>query len=45
VLEPGQPLLDQLRAGMSVEASVDLRSRARVQSVQHGPGHKAGEGA
>ena len=45
VLEPGQPLLDQLRAGMSVEASVDLGSRARAQSVQHSPGHKSGEGA
>jgi len=25
VLEPGQPLADQLRAGMSVEARVDLQ--------------------
>ncbi|WP_309336949.1 HlyD family secretion protein [Stenotrophomonas sp.] len=45
VLEPGQPLLDQLRAGMSVEASVDLDSRARAQNAQRAAGPAAGEGA
>jgi membrane fusion protein (multidrug efflux system) len=45
VLEPGQPLLEQLRAGMSVEASVDLGSGTRAQSAQREQGPKGEEGA
>ncbi|MNT43728.1 putative multidrug resistance protein EmrK [compost metagenome] len=45
VLEPEQALLGQLRAGMSVEASVDLQSPQHVQSAQREQHRKGGEGA
>lgn len=45
VLEPEQTLLGQLRAGMSVEARVDLQSLQRVQSAQRERHRKGGEGA
>ncbi|WP_117311367.1 HlyD family secretion protein [Stenotrophomonas sp. G4] len=45
VLEPEQTLLGQLRAGMSVEASVDLQRPQRVQSAQRERHRTGGEGA
>jgi len=45
VLEPEQALLGQLRAGMSVEASVDLQRPQRVQSAQRERHRTGGEGA
>ncbi|MCL7715076.1 HlyD family secretion protein [Stenotrophomonas mori] len=45
VLAPGQPLLEQLRAGMSVEVRVDLASGPHAHSAQRRPARRGGERA